>query len=310
MNKFKILISLLIFISLNGLANSTNVQIKVKIKDQIITNIDIENEKNYLFFLNPNLKNLDKSRLNNIAMNSLINDLIKKNELKKIFDLSKENDFVDVIEKNLIKKKKLGDQQNLKEILKTKKINYENVREKFKLEALWNRLIYNKYYKNIKIDKISIREQITEEYKKKSKIFEYNISEIVVTNSKENQEEKKFNNIKKNINEIGFENTANIYSNSNTAKNGGLIGWVNELQLSNAIKEEIKKLKINQISKPINIQNGYLLIKLNDIKEFKQKINLEEEVKKLINEETNRQLNNFSIIFFKRLKMNTKINEY
>ena len=310
MNKFKILISLLIFISLSGLANSTNVKIKVKIKDQIITNIDIENEKNYLFFLNPNLKNLDKSRLNNIAMNSLINDLIKKNELKKIFDLSKENDFVDVLEKNLIKKKKLGDQQNLKEILKTKEINYENVREKFKLEALWNRLIYNKYYKNIKIDKISIREQITDEYKKKSKIFEYNISEIVVTNSKENQEEKKFNNIKKNINEIGFENTANIYSNSNTAKNGGLIGWVNELQLSNAIKEEIKKLKINQISKPINIQNGYLLIKLNDIKEFKQKINLEEEVKKLINEETNRQLNNFSIIFFKRLKMNTKINEY
>ena len=107
MNKFKILISLLIFISLSGLANSTNVKIKVKIKDQIITNIDIENEKNYLFFLNPNLKNLDKSRLNNIAMNSLINDLIKKNELKKIFDLSKENDFVDVLEKNLIKKKKI-----------------------------------------------------------------------------------------------------------------------------------------------------------------------------------------------------------
>ena len=130
MNKFKILISLLIFISLSGLANSTNVKIKVKIKDQIITNIDIENEKNYLFFLNPNLKNLDKSRLNNIAMNSLINDLIKKNELKKIFDLSKENDFVDVLEKNLIKKKKLGDQQNLKEILKTKEINYENVRER------------------------------------------------------------------------------------------------------------------------------------------------------------------------------------
>ena len=155
-----------------------------------------------------------------------------------------------------------------------------------------------------------MRKQLTDDYKNKSNLFEYNISEIVITNSDEKNQEKKFSNIKKNINEIGFENTANIYSNSNTAKNGGLIGWVNELQLAKIIKKEIKQLKINQISKPINIKNGYILIKLNDKKEFKQKIDLEEEVKKLINEETNRQLNSFSIIFFKRLKMNTNINEY
>ena len=155
-----------------------------------------------------------------------------------------------------------------------------------------------------------MRKQLTDDYKNKSNLFEYNISEIVITNSDEKNQEKKFSNIRKNIKEIGFENTANIYSNSNTAKNGGLIGWVNELQLAKIIKKEIKQLKINQISKPINIKNGYILIKLNDKKEFKQKIDLEEEVKKLINEETNRQLNSFSIIFFKRLKMNTNINEY
>ena len=154
-----------------------------------------------------------------------------------------------------------------------------------------------------------MRKQLTDDYKNKSNLFEYNISEIVITNSDEKNQEKKFSNIKKNINEIGFENTANIYSISNTSNKGGLIGWINELEISKKIKEEIKKLNIDEISKPINIKNGYILIKLNDKKEFKQKIDLEEEVKKLINEETNRQLNSFSIIF-QRLKMNTNINEY
>ena len=73
---------------------------------------------------------------------------------------------------------------------------------------------------------------------------------------------------------------------------------------------EIRKLNINEITRPIKLQNGYILIKLNDKKEFRQKINLDEELKKLINNETNRQLNNFSTIFYKKLKKNIEINEY
>ena len=121
---------------------------------------------------------------------------------------------------------------------------------------------------------------------------------------------KIYNDIKKNINEIGFENTANIYSISNTSRNGGLIGWINELQLSKKINNKIKGLSINQISEPIKIQNGYILLKLNEKKEFKQEINLDEQLKTAVNEETNRQLNNFSTIFYKRLKRNIEINEY
>ena len=89
-----------------------------------------------------------------------------------------------------------------------------------------------------------------------------------------------------------------------------MIGWINELQISNKIIKEISKLNINEISKPIKLQKGYILIKVNDKKEVKQKINLNEQLKKLVNNETNRQLNNFSNIFYKRLKKNIKINEY
>ena len=41
-----------------------------------------------------------------------------------------------------------------------------------------------------------------------------------------------------------------------------------------------------------------------------QKIDVEKELKKFIENEKNRQLNNFSIIFYKRLEKNTEINEY
>ena len=69
-------------------------------------------------------------------------------------------------------------------------------------------------------------------------------------------------------------------------------------------------LEIDQVSKPIKIQNGYLLIKINDKKEFKEKINIDDQLEKLVNKERNRQLNSFSNIFYKRLKKNIEINEY
>ena len=119
-----------------------------------------------------------------------------------------------------------------------------------------------------------------------------------------------FSKIKESIDEIGFENTANIFSVSNTSKNGGLIGWINEVQITGIISETINKLKINEISKPIPITNGYLIIKLNNKKNFEEKIDIDKELEKLLNQETNRQLNGFSIILYKRLKKNIDINEY
>ena len=121
---------------------------------------------------------------------------------------------------------------------------------------------------------------------------------------------QRISDINKSISEIGFENTANIYSIASTAKKGGLIGWVNELQISSKIGIEIKKLDINQVTKPIKVQNGFIIIKLNDKKEFNQKINIDEQLKRLINNETNRQLNNFSTIYYKKLKKNIDIYEY
>ena len=310
MNKIKYLLILIIFIFFSNPLFGDRILIKAKVKNEIVTNIDIEQEISYLVFLNPKLKELNAVRLNRLAIDSLINEIIKKVELEKFFDFEKENKLIDIIENNLIKNKKIKNKSEFKAILESNNLKYEMIREKLKVEAYWNQLIYDRYSKNLKINKIQLREKILKNLKNKKKKFEFNLSEILYSSKNNESHNSILMKINQNIEKIGFENTANIFSNSNSSKNGGLIGWINELQLSTKVRNEINKLEIGQVSKPIKIQNGYLLIKINDKKEFKENINIEDQLTKLINKEKNRQLNTFSNIFYKRLKKNIEINEY
>ncbi len=310
MIKIKFILILVIIFSINKIANSNVIEIKVKVNNEIITNIDIDNEKKYLIFLNPKLIELDNKRIEKISKDSLITEIIKKNELKKFYDFDKNQNIINNIEKKILKNKNLENKSAFIKILKINNLDYKIIRNKLQVEALWNQFIFKNYINNIKINEEELRKGILDQYNNRNIIYEYNLSEIVFKESLNTSMKEELNNIKENINDIGFENTANIYSIANTSKNGGLIGWVNELQLSKIINNEIKNLDIGQVSKPIKIQSGYILIKLNNKKEFDQKFNLDEQLKRLINEESNRQLNNFSIIFYKKLKKNIKINEY
>ncbi len=310
MRKIKLFIFFMFLVNFNNHSLGDIIEIKVIVQNEIITNIDIDNEKNYLFFLNPKLKEIDDTTADDLAKNSLITEIIKKKELENFFDLNKKNDFLDVVENNLLRSKNIRNRDELVAILNSKNINYQVVKNKLKIETFWNQLIYNKYAKNVIIDKESLKKRILNQFNKKEVKFAYNLSEIIFSESIDESIEEKFLKLNKSIEEIGFENTANIYSISNTSKNGGLIGWINDLQISSQIKENIKNLKINQVSKPIKFQNGYILLRVNDKKEFKQEIDLDEELKKLINKERNRQLNSFSTVFFKRLKKNIEINEF
>ena len=301
---------IIIFFSLIELINSEEIKIKVKIQNEIITNIDIENEKKYLIFLNPKLEELDNERFNKIAKDSLITEIVKKNELKKFVDINQEDEFINRIEINLLKQKNIKDRSEFIKILNGKNLEYKTIKKKLKIESLWNQLIYNKNINNVKINPKELKKKILKEIENNEKKFEYNLSEIVIMENMNEKLEDTILKINENIAEIGFENTANIFSLSNTAKNGGLIGWVNELQLSKKIITQIGKMKVEQISDPIKIQNGYLILKVNNKKEFKQKIDIDKQLKSLIDQEKNKQLNNFSIIFYKRLKKNLDIYEY
>ena len=310
MRKIKITFYSILFLILCQLSYGDTIEIKVKINDEIITNFDIENEIKYLFFLNPKLVELEKSKVEDLAKESLTSEIIKTIELKKIFDFNNNNKLVSRIEKQLIKRKNISNVEDFKKILKERGLNYSMVREKLLIETLWNKLIYDRYKDNLVINKEELRKNIINEFNNNKKKFVYNLSEVVFSESAEETFDEKLLKIDKSIEKVGFENTANIYSISNSKKNGGLIGWINEIQISKQINEKIKKLEVNQITEPIKIQNGYILIKVNNKKEIQQKINIDNELDKLINKEMNSQLSNFSTIFYKKLKKNIEINEY
>ena len=299
-----------LFFNFNTILYGNLIEIKIKINDQIITNVDIKNEKNYLFFLNPKLSDLDENRIDNIAKESLITEIIKKNELKKFYDTNLNNNLLNTVEQNFLKRQNIKSKKEFLKMLESKNLDYDTIKEKIYIEALWNQFIYQKYSDNIVLNKEELKKSILEKINKDKKRFSYNLSEIVFTESITESFDQKVSKINKSIKKVGFENTANIYSISNTSNTGGLIGWINELQISKKISERIKKLNINEISEPIKLQNGYILIKLNDKKEFKQEIKINDQLNRLIKNETNRQLNNFSIIYYKRLKKNIDIYEY
>ncbi len=310
MSKKIVFLSFIIFMNLSSWLASSTIYIKAEIQNEIITNVDMEREKKYLIFLNPKLKDLEENRIDKIALNSLITEIIKKKELEKYFNFEEQNRIINIVEQNFLKNRGLRNKAELLILLNEKDLDYGLIRKKLQIEALWNQLVFKKYSSNLKINEAELRKNIINQFNSKKKRNEYNLSEILFTESITEDFENKYNKIIQSINEIGFENSANIFSVSNTAKNGGLIGWINELQINNQIKENIKNLKINEVSNPIKISNGYLLIKLNNKREFKEKIDIEDQLNKFIKLETNRQLNNFSIIFFKRLKKNIEINEY
>ena len=310
MNKFKLFLVVLIFLSSKSYVFGYTIDIKIKVGNEIITNIDIKNEINYLFFLNPKLKELDKSRTYNIAKESLTNNLIKKKELIKFYDLESDPRLIDEVEKNFLLSKNIKTRDELLDILKNNQIDYITFKDKLKIETFWNKLIYQKYFNNIVINKEQLRQNILVQYKNIQKRFAFNLSEIVIEEKLGENTNQKIIEINKSIREIGFENTANIYSISDTKQNGGLIGWINDLQLSKQINRSIKDLKIGDVSMPIKLRNAYILIKVNDKKELKQEINLDDQLNKIIEKETNRQLNSFSMIFFERLKKNIEINEF
>ena len=135
------------------------------------------------------------------------------------------------------------------------------------------------------------------------------LSEIVFNKKKNETFEKITDQIKLSINEIGFNNTANIYSISESSKLGGKLGWVNENSLSQKIVNQLNFIKEGEYTNIIQIGKNYLILKVDKIEINEIKIDKQKELEKLIQIESNKQLNQFSRIYFDKSKINYTINE-
>jgi peptidyl-prolyl cis-trans isomerase SurA len=294
---------IILFFQINSI-NSYEVKIVTKVNNEILTNTDIFNEAKYLLILNTNLKNLNKNELYELSKNSLIRQILKKEEVTKYFKLEKHSELGEKLIKENYTALGYENKEKYSNFLKKEGFSIEILKEKLLIERLWNSLIYEKFKNKIKINEDEIKNRVEAFINSQEKVYEYNLSEILFDLNTDYKQLIDF------IDNYSFEAAASKYSISDSSVNGGKVGWIKSNNLAEKLKKKISNLNEGQISEPIEIPNGNLLLKVNQKRELKSQIDLELETNKQINFEQNRQLNSFSLNFYKKLKQNSIINEY
>ena len=282
-------------------------KIILKVENHIITSLDIFEEIKNLKFFNKNLNQIKNEEIYQIALQSILNQKIKEIEISKKFDeikLDDENYLNFLIES---KYKSLGYETltEFKKELTNKKINFNNFEEKIKIDILWSQIIYSKYYSKIKINEKELRKEILS---KKNISNSYELSEIVFNIENINEINSKYQLIKEDIQKLGFDNAALKHSISTTASSGGNLGWIDEKQINSKLRNELNNTQVGNITKPIRIPGGFIILKKNDVKKTEVNLNIEQELKKLIDYNQETQLRNYSNIYFNKIKKDLKIN--
>ena len=281
--------------------------IVAKVNQDIITNVDLDFEKRYLISLNPNLKKLDENRILEYAKNSLINERIKKIEIEKRLKIVPNEALISKVIGDIYSGIGILSLNEFESYLSSNNIDIQRVKEKISIEIAWNELIVKTFEREIEIDQNLIKKEI-EKFDEK-KVDNLLLSEIIFTINDKKELKSKYEAIKKSINEIGFEETARIYSLSNSKKNGGNLGWIYKNQLSKQIRDNLNELNIGDFTKPIVTSGGFLILKLNDIKNENIKIDKNAQLEKMIKFERERQLTRFSTLYYKRIYNSAEINE-
>ncbi len=281
-------------------------KILFKVNNHIITSIDVLNEINYLSIINTDFKRLDEQKILEVSKNSLIREKIKEINLNLYFrKIELEDEYINELIENYSIKLGFKNINDFKTELKKNNIKIEQIKKKLTIETFWNQLIVDKFLKNIKIDEAIIKKDLKNLKKQK----EFLLSEILFSLEKSNELDNKLKKIRETISNEGFSKAALIYSISDTSNSGGKLDWINEASLNTKIKSALKNLKIGSYTNPILIPGGYLILKINDIKEVEKEINFEKEFEKIKRIKINEQLNQMSNLYFNKIKKDIIINE-
>lgn len=299
-------LSIVVFLFINSV-NAIENKIILKVNNDIITSLDILKEINNLKFFNKKLDQINDEEVFQIALQSIMKYKIKEIEIDRVFNKKKPDnaEYLKVLLENEYKKLNFNSLEDFKNELTLKKIDFKDFEKKLKIEMLWNQIIFTRYSEKVKINKEELRKQIENQ---DPTITSFELSEIVFEIKDLNEINKTYELIKKDINELGFENAASKHSLSNTAINGGNLGWISELQINNEILNNLNSIKKGSITRPIRMPGSFLILKKNNTKIIQKNFDVEEELKKQINYQTDLQLNNYSNIYFNKVKKDMKIN--
>ena len=303
-----------IFVAIINFLSSTLIaedryEIVVSIDNKVITNFDIQKEVNYLLALNPSLNNLPKKKIYEIAKESLVREEIKEKEILKYYNINYKDPELSLLIENIYNRLNIANENEFNKYLSNFELSIEIISAKLAIEKAWNRLIFEMFNNSINLDEPRLKKELEKNLSQPQTQNRFLISEILFQSKDDKEYQEILRNIKKTIEENSFETAASIYSISDSSKNGGEIGWVNKNEISDTIYNMLNKLSIGQFTQPIKIASGFLIIYLNDIKKEEQEFNVDEELKKMIISEKNRQFNEFSIIHFKKIEQQIFINE-
>ena len=301
LSKFYFIYQIVFLVLFSVALKANEVKIVTKIGEEIITNIDIENEYDYLTTLNVSLKQINKDQVISFAQSSLIKEKIKKNELLKFYELNNKNQRVDLRIEDIYKKLNINSLDEFKVYLNNNNLEFDNIYKKIEIESVWNEMIYQKFKDKIFIDEEELKKKILNNKEEIESLF---ISEIVINIKNKNEINKRYDEIVKNVEMYGFKESVLKFSISNSKNNSGTIGWINKNSLSTKIQRALDEIQIGEITEPILVSSGLLVLKLEDKKFLKNKNNSDEELQKQINFELNSQLNNFSRIYYDKIKKN------
>ena len=310
--KIKLVIcSLLIFFYYQtNLSLSEKVSIIYVVENNPITNVAINDEIKYLLLINERLNQISREDMIQYASKSILKEKIKEIEIKKYYEFGKNNKEINKNLDILMRKLNISDDEIFYNLISKIGLTKEFISKKIEIEFLWNQLIVNIYKDKIFIDEDVLKNKLKKKINDSSNLLkEYLLYEIAFSPNTKEDFKIEYNKIKKSIDEIGFESTANVLSNSSSAKFGGKIGWVSENQISKIILSNVEKLNLNEFTDPINVPNGKISLMVKEKREIKNNLSLEEELKKSIINETNKQFNQYSAIYFKKVELNTEIYE-
>jgi len=304
--KKTLLITIFFVLNLTMTVQSQENKILLKINNEIITSLDLFNEMKYLESINVEFKNTKKNQAFEISKNSLIREKIKEIELKRLLgEITIEDKILNNVLIDYFRRLGLNTIEEFNQYFLEKVIDPEIVKKKITIEVLWNQLIYQKYYKSIKID----REKLKNELLNKELLQEFKLSEILFILDENESLDEKYNLIKKTINENNFSQAALLYSTSDTSKNGGKLGWIKESSINLKVKKLINEINTGQYTKPIVVPGGFLMLIVEDKRTVKRDTNLNKEIELAYKKKINEQLNQYSNVFFNKVKNNMVIDE-
>ena len=273
-----------------------------------ITLYDLKQEVKLLSILNPGkLENESIEDLQSLGIESLTIKKIKEQEIKKNkLDNTEDEEFIEYEISRVLKSLNM-DKPALERVFAENQLEISDLKNHISIEIKWNRLVYGMYQNKIKIDEKSVNKKVEEYSMKENSYDEYFLSEIIVPVSDSQNPNDVYQKVKSRLFSEKFENVAREISISQTRDAGGEVGWVNEKTIAEIVIKKIKDLNVGEITSPILIPEGIMIIKLNNKREIKNEINKDQLKRKIILNERDKILATYSKMYLNKLKSNTMI---